>query len=241
MLNFSVDLLKRHWFAEIGVSDLDFDDSSTLATEHGATLRGYSGALAFKHREKWVLSVPASIFADTKERVRGFAPEELFNRAGLSKFFEHSIDTIIGPAWIGQIAKLNFTPSHSTEVRRLKDSDWANFDKFLAEADLVEAEHSALVSGREPTAGVFHQNQIVAAASYELIEGCVAHVGVLVSKQMRGKGFGKQAISLITELALAKDLGIQYQTLMENVSSVAAAKSLGFEEFAETYAVRLKA
>jgi RimJ/RimL family protein N-acetyltransferase len=236
----STELLKQYWFGEIGVSEDDFKDTSIAVTAHGTSLIGYKGAIAFKHQDSWVLSVPSQMLDDIKMRVEELSTETLFNLKGLSDFFGASVDRIIGPAWIGQIESKDFIPCHSDKVRSLMKSDWSVFEKFLAQNDKIEIEHSSLVSGREPTVGVFCDGNIAAAASYELLEGAVAHIGVLVSKEHRGKGFGKEAVSLITKLALESKFGIQYQTLKENKSSVSAAQALGFNEFAETFAVRFK-
>jgi len=240
MFTASTELLKQHWFGELGATVNDFKGKNITVTTHGASLIGYAGAIAFKRQESWVLSVPAEIVEDVRKRAQRLTIETLFSRDALSSFFGTAVERIIGPAWIGQITPQGFSPCHSDKVRLLAKSEWVAFDSFITQNDPLEVEHSALVSAREPTVGVFYEGHLAAAASYELLEGLVAHIGVLVTKKLRAKGFGKQALSLITQIALDKNLGIQYQTLKQNVAAVSAAKALGFEEFAETFAIRLK-
>ena len=236
----STELLKQHWFGEIGILESHFESASVAVTAHAKSLVGYSGAIAFHHQKSWVLSLPAGMVDSVRRKILGQSTAELFNVVGLSRLFGHSVESIIGPAWVGKIEHKDFKACHTGNGRLLRSTDWTDFDKFLRQSNKTEVEHSALASKREPTVGVFHNGRIVAAASYEILEGAVAHIGVLSSKEFRGKGFAKEAVRLITEIALSRNIGIQYQTLKENLPSVSVAQSLGFTEFAETLAVRLR-
>jgi len=237
----SVKKLEKYWFEQLGASSKNFNRDRVVITKHGSTLMGYSGALIFKHEGVCILSVPELMLEQTERRAQNLSSENLFSESCLTEFFGAAVDKIIGPAWIGKITLDKFNPSHTNATRLLTPNDWVKFGEFLSRNDSIEVEHSALRVGHQPTVGVFSNGEVVAAASYEILGDSLAHIGVLSSKTARGKGFAKQAISLVTQIALDADQGIQYQTLKENVASIAAARSLGFEDFAETFAVRLKA
>jgi predicted GNAT family acetyltransferase len=57
----------------------------------------------------------------------------------------------------------------------------------------------------------------------------------------RGNGYGRAVVSAMTRAALDEGAIPHYQTLASNTASRAIARSLGFTEYAQTLAVRLKA
>ena len=70
--------------------------------------------------------------------------------------------------------------------------------------------------------------------------GKIAHIGVLTHPQYRGKGLATKVISGITDVALKANLGAQYRTLLSNYGSVGAGRKVGFQDFAETIAARVR-
>jgi ribosomal protein S18 acetylase RimI-like enzyme len=79
---------------------------------------------------------------------------------------------------------------------------------------------------------------VVSAAGYEVWGGFVAHIGVVTAASARGRGHGRAAVTCIANHAIAAGLVAQYQTLQDNVASIAIVRRLGFDPYATfTYAV----
>jgi GNAT superfamily N-acetyltransferase len=237
----SLELLKKFWLDELGCTPESFISEKTSVHTHGS-LDGYSGVIVFKHRNSCIVSAPKALVAKLGQELTGKSCGYTFNTQILEDLFGVLVDRIIGPAWIGQISLKNFKPVHGSETRELlSESDWETFALFLAECSPSDVGVSSLALKRSPTVGAFAQGRIVAASSYEIRENILAHIGILTHPDARGLGFAKKAISKMTEIALQSGLGIQYQTLISNASSVGAARHLGYTDFAETIAIRLKA
>lgn len=234
----SLSLLREFWVEELGCSEADLDADRVTVCAHGS-MAGYSGVYFLRSERACVISAPAALVAQLNARAAGLSPARCFDSAFVTESLQPRLDRVIGPAWIGSIDSFSFVRRHGEETRLLGDGDWPVLSALLSAAPAEEAEHSALEPGRSPTVGVFAGNALAAAASYEVLFGRVAHIGVLVHPQHRGRGLAAKAISAITEQALTEDLGIQYQTLRANAASVAAAKSVGYRLFAETIAARL--
>lgn len=240
MGDFSYRLLSDHWFGELGCAPSDLKRSKLTVSTHGTSLVAYPGIIFFRQDAGCAVSVPNKLKIEMEMRFSKVSVEEVFNPKFLSDIFGDDVEKLIGPAWIGSISRKDFLPCHGDETRLLLAEDWKAFDRFLSKNSQKDVEFSSLESGRSPTAAVFQEGEVVAAASYEILGDQVAHIGVLALSTFRGRGFATKAISQITELALTENLGIQYQTLVENISSVSAAKRLGFRKFAETISIRLK-
>jgi predicted GNAT family acetyltransferase len=66
-------------------------------------------------------------------------------------------------------------------------------------------------------------------------------VGILTHPEYRGQGYGKAVVSAMTEYGIGSGGVLAYRTLSSNNPSVGIARSLGYQEYATTLAVRLTA
>lgn len=197
--------------------------------------------MAFKRGDACIVSAPAHLVAELSQALKSVEPAQAFNAEFLQKILGTRVERVIGPGWLGTISSADFLPKPDQDTRLITPADAKLYERFLAECPFKEVEVSSLSPYQSPAVGVFTGGQIVAAGSYEIFERVVAHIGVLCRPAFRGKGFGVKVVSLITELALKKpNLGVQYRTLLNNQASVAAAKRVGFKDFAQTIAIRLK-
>ena len=238
MDQFSIKLLKKYWFDELGCSEADLIPGKTLVVEHGS-LKGYSGIKFAKLGDTCIVSAPEVLLTSLRQALFNLDCAHTFNQKVIAETLGGKLDRMIGPAWIGQIDISSFRPCHGTETRMLSGDDWPHLEMLLASCTDEESDHSSLEAGRSPTVGVFKDGILVAAAGYEVLFEIVAHIGVLTHPKYRGQGMAKKVISAITEVALAANLGIQFQTLCSNIPSVRSAESLGFRKFAETIAARV--
>jgi predicted GNAT family acetyltransferase len=92
-----------------------------------------------------------------------------------------------------------------------------------------------------PASGVYHGNELVALAGYEVWGEMIAHIAVVTHPAFRGRGFGRCAVAHVARAALAAGLIPQYRTLESNLASIRVAESLGFSlyAYATSVAVRL--
>jgi GNAT superfamily N-acetyltransferase len=235
----TVELLKKYWFDEIGCIAADLKTGAIKVFEHG-TLQGYCGIIILKKENGFVVSAPSRLVDTTVKKLTNFSTETIFDIAFLEAAFKFEVERLIGPAWIGQMSADSFSACHGPESRELGESDHAVFKAFIDACPKIEVEFSGLEWGHFPMVGVFDGETLVAASGYEVRQGILAHIGVLAHPDFRGRGYACKAVSQITSMLLEKNLGIQYQTLMSNLPSIIVARKLGFTEFAQTIAIRLK-
>lgn len=233
----SITLLKKYWFDELGCSETDFEPSKTKVVAHGK-MEGYSGVKFFHSNNSTIISAPKSLVEELKHKVVDVSASASFEVNFIAKILSNRLDRIIGPAFIGQIDKKNFMPEHASNTRELCIADWSLVEKLFQSCTSLEIDHSSLEKG-QPMAGVFSEGVLVGVAGYEVLEGTVAHIGLLTNPNYRQLGLAKKALSKITEMALTAKLGIQYQTLDSNIASVKCAERLGFKRFATTLAARI--
>jgi GNAT superfamily N-acetyltransferase len=235
----SISFLKDYWFEELGCAPKDLMPGQVLVVKHGR-LKGYRGVLFFLHREACVVSAPEALVNSLSEQTAGMNSLSCFSVETATRLLGSQLDRLIGPAWIGQLNLASFCKQHGAETRLLSTAEHGALEDLLAACPPEEASHSALEPGRSPTVGIFREGKLVASAGYEVLEKRVAHIGVLVHPSWRGQGLAIKVVSGIAETALQSKLGVQYRTLYANPASLAAARKVGFQDFAKTIAARLR-
>lgn len=65
------------------------------------------------------------------------------------------------------------------------------------------------------------------------MEGSVQHTGIITLPEYRRKGYAKCCAALATHHLISKAIVPQWDCALDNKASIALAKSLGYEEFAE--------
>jgi GNAT superfamily N-acetyltransferase len=233
----STTLLKKYWFDELGCKESDLSPGKTKVVAHGK-MEDYSGVKFFHSNNSTVISAPKYLIKELEEKVANVDSSTSFEINFITKILSEKIDRIIGPAFIGQIDEKSFLPISTPDARELTLDDWSLVEKLFQSCSALEIDHSSLEKG-QAMAGVFIDGTLVGAAGYEILEGLVAHIGILTNPNYRGQGVAKKALSKITEMALKASLGIQYQTLDSNTASVKCAERLGFKRFATTLAARI--
>ena len=151
------------------------------------------------------------------------------------------VERIVGPAFLGYRESPPQTPAGAGALRSLGSSDRAALVRLRDAVRAEEWEHSGLsldVSGAM-VAGAFEDERLLAAASFEMIFGVAAHLGVLTHPSARGLGAGSRVIAAAAQAAAARGLLLQYQTLESNRPSMRIAERLGFRLYATSLAVSL--
>jgi predicted GNAT family acetyltransferase len=100
-------------------------------------------------------------------------------------------------------------------------------------------EHSGITFDEAHVFGCFVDDRLVAAARYQSAWEETAHIGVVTHPAYRGHGYGRAVVSAATASGLEAGFIVLYQTLLNNVPSVALATGLGYQPYATHLAVRL--
>ena len=172
--------------------------------------------------------------------INGYHLEEIFNSNFWFERFGDLAGRIVGPAYVGYADDSDFHAYKSESVRLLGANDDSLIRNLAQACSKFEWEHSAIQFERKPIFGCFVSDKLVAAASYAIWGKRIVHIGVVTHPEYRSLGYGKSVVSAISEYALGKGLIPQYRTLISNTRSVGIAGSLGFQKYAETFAVILK-
>jgi RimJ/RimL family protein N-acetyltransferase len=147
----------------------------------------------------------------------------------------------IGPAYLGYADARQFQPLTRHPIRLLTPSDSAAFAAFATSVGPVAWAHSGLGEAPQPIAGCWQKGRLVAAAGYTVWGATLAHIGVTTDPAVRGAGYGTSVVSAIGTHALEHDYVLQYRTLQANQPSMAIAAALGFQSYATTLVIRLRA
>jgi len=152
-----------------------------------------------------------------------------------------TVKNLLGPAFLSYNTKEHFKKVDTENCRKLNKNDKKLLEELKQEADSEEISNSIEDYAIEQynIFGKFMDEELVAVSSYETWNNTVGFPGVFVKKDYRGNGYGKEIVSGSTENILEKDLIPAYRTLQRWKSSVQLAKSLGYQEYATTYLVKL--
>ena len=152
------------------------------------------------------------------------------------------LEELLGPAFLAYADESSFESVPDQEVYRLTSEDKSELEGLVEESDAEEIDNS--IGDKDPETdimfGRFVDEELVAVSDYKFWDEEIAFISVFVSKDYRGRGFGKEAVSRAAEHSLENGLIPSYRTLEKWSASVNLAKSLGFEKYATTYLLKLK-
>jgi GNAT superfamily N-acetyltransferase len=235
----TIQSIDAYWSSYFGCPLSDPQTPRAVVVPH-ATLHGYQGAFLFRRDRSCILSVPTEVLAPVTHAVLDREPEGVFDSAFLTGVFGDAVERTIGPAWLGYADDMDLRPVETVGVRLLHADDDVALHRLAQACSETDWEHSGIRFDRLPVYGSVRGDEILAAAGYELWGERLAHIGVVTHTAHRGRGCGKAVVSAIAASALREGLIPQYRTLESNTASVALARSLGFQEYAVTIAVRFR-
>jgi RimJ/RimL family protein N-acetyltransferase len=235
----TIQSVDAYWISYLGCPLADPQTPRAVVVPHAA-LHGYHGAFLFRRDRFCILSVPAALLAPATQAVLGHEPEGVFDSAWLAGLFGEAVEQTIGPTWLGYADDIDLRPVATEGVRLLDADDDVALHRLARACRETEWEHSGIRFDRPPVYGCFRGEEIWAAAGYERWGGRLAHIGVVTHPAHRGRGCGKAVVSAIAAKALREGLIPQYRTLEANQASIAIGRSLGFQEYAVTIAVRFR-
>lgn len=227
------------WAQELGVNVPELQ-----ARADGVTLSPSSnlpGVFLFLRDRDLRIAALFPKLADLQEAIIGHTFRKIFT----PKFWEalpEFCGSVIGPAFLyyadAILPTWTFAAPRGLMIRGLTASDAKSFAEFADNLSATEREHCGLELGPRPMWGIFKGKEMIAGAGYDAWPGRIAHIGVAVHPEHRGKNLGQIVVQAAARGALTRRRIVQYRTLAENAASVGLAKALGLEVFAETLYLR---
>ena len=236
----TIETVDRYWMADLGCSRDALYSRQTLIVLHAASSSNYHGIFVFLRDELLLVSVPRSLIDVFCRNAEEWSRSAVLQEDRLRALVSYPIELVIGPAFVGYTNRANFRPTPAAGAHVLGQQDITALEDLRGACSELEWEHGGSQLGDQPVVGEYSGDQLVAVAGYQLWSGEIAHIYVITHPQHRGKGYGKSVVSRITDEVLNQGLVPQYQTLEDNVSSMAIARSLEFERYATTVAVRFR-
>jgi GNAT superfamily N-acetyltransferase len=236
----STDTLKKvdaYWASYFGCSVSDLNGNATKVFTHNA-LGAYDGALAFRHGEACILSVPESSPEIERAKIRAAKPAQAFDAQFLAKVFVINSDNITGPAWVGVADRSSFKPAKSA-ARLLTAADEAAMRDLAEGCGETAWKQSKIAVDRQTNFGLFVGPKLVAASGYLNMGGLLAYIGVITHPDHRGKGHAKAVATAAMTHALEHTLIPMWRTLDAHEAAVQLAGVLGFQKYASTLDVQL--
>jgi GNAT superfamily N-acetyltransferase len=158
----------------------------------------------------------------------------------LQLLFGPSFDRCIGPVFQGSLLAECFSPFESANVRVLTPHDSEAVDAFRAECAADDLSAPGIDGTTHYRTAFFDHGRIVALSGYRPWNDVVGDPCVLTHPQYRSRGCGAAVVSMTVKLALIEGKVPLYQTLESNIAAIKIARRLGYERYAQHFAVRLK-
>lgn len=236
----SSDTIKKvdsYWASYFGCSVEDLNGKATKVFTHAA-LGTTDVALAFRHGESCIVSVPPTSPEIERSKLRSAKPAQAFDAKFLANVFVVSTDKITGPAWVGVADRSSFKPAKSA-ARLLTAADEAAMRDLAEGCGETAWKQSKIAVDRQTNFGLFVGPKLVAASGYLNMGGLLAYIGVITHPDHRGKGHAKAVATAAMTHALEHNLIPMWRTLDAHEAAVQLAGVLGFQKYAATLDVQL--
>ncbi len=231
--------IESYWADFFGVPAKLLASDDLYLVPHCA-LRDYDGAWIFRHEKADIISLPPQMIDLISKDVVGLDRQRLMAQDFLERLFPTRIERFVGPAYQGSVSVLEFKSMNTHSASRLKKKDAGKL-KSLASACGKEAWGHASIDFSDDHLFVCEKGGIiVAAANFKHKSPTTVAIGIATHPEHRGKGYAKSAASAAIQNAHELGYLVTYQTLENNLGSIAVANSLGFKQFGQSMAVRFK-
>ncbi len=118
------------------------------------------------------------------------------------------------------------------DIRLLTEDDSQLFETFCSKSSEADLDAAYVELDHWLVAGAFENGELVSAASmYPWNESRLADTGILTLPHVRGRGYARSLLQTISHFALERGFEPQYRCQLDNLPSVALARSCGLVEF----------
>jgi GNAT superfamily N-acetyltransferase len=231
------------WAAELGCTPQALAAERTTVIHHGLAFddERVAFALAPTTINACIITVPADWHSAALTALSPLRPTEAFDARRLAQVFGAAADRVVGPAWQGHVDADGFAQVDLRGTRLLLTADRADLAALATACDAHEWEASTVDPDRPPVFGYWADGRLVAAGTLAPWRDRFWHVGIVTHPAYRGRGHGQAVVSAMTRYGLDHGWLLHYQTLLANAPSRAVARSLGYQQHAQTLAIRLTA
>lgn len=229
-----ISVATNFWADHFGIARVELFDQPWRVVVHSKALAQYRGTFALFRDERGIASIPADQ-ASRLEPLLANAPDDK-----TPERFAVALSSIscasIGPAYVGYAALIS---GECASARDLESRDQAALENLKQCCPDVDWDHGGS-NLRQPCSGIFTDGQLAAVAGYETWGGAIAHIAVVTHPEFRNQGLGRRVVAHVARRAVDAGLLPQYRTLLSNEPSMHVAKSLGFQQYAVSMAVRIR-
>ena len=223
-----------YWSSHLGCSPEELFSLPLRLITHGQDLTGCDGVVALFRGSAAIVSIPPDREKPLRELIT--RPAGAISPQFLASALSSVAERVVGPASIAYAPKVA-APAHSP--CDLGPADTAARATLEQACSPEEWEHGG-GSEEDPSSGIFVDGQLAALASYEIWGGTIAHISIVTHPAYRNRGYGRSAVAHAARRALTAGLLPQYRTLETNGPSLRIARSLGFQSYARSIAIRLR-
>lgn len=227
--------VEQYWSADLACAPADFHQSGiAICVDRSA----YQGAVFLRTGPACVVSLPEGWLEHARDTLTGRDPEEVFRPRALAAIFVGAVDRIIGPAYLGYLAA-GVSPKTDPEVRRVEGMN-SQLRRLQQVCDPTEWAHAGADTRGSTLFGLLQGDELVCLGSSIPWGEPLEHLGILTHPLHRGRGLARRVVSTMAASALERQRVPQYRTLCANTPSWRVGQAVGFEEWAQTLAVRLR-
>lgn len=234
----TIDEIDNYWVSHLGCPPESLFDAHVVVLPH-STFKGYQGLFLVRRGQSCIVTAPVELMDLVHTLVHNRSATEVFGTGLWRQSLPDVIDRIVGPATImyGDASCLRTVVPEGTRLLGADDRELLHGLRLACGDD--EWMRSGILPDHPFIFGHFVDGRLVAAASYEIWADRIAHLGVLTHPAHRGRGYGSAVISAASDHAIHEGLVVQFRTLRENTAALTIARRLGFEDYAETFAIGL--
>ncbi|MFB7355200.1 GNAT family N-acetyltransferase [Streptomyces gardneri] len=206
-----------------------------VSPESGTCPKGWVGVVTLDG-SALVTAPDARVAARVREALRGRSVDA----AGEASSYREALPVarVLGPAALSYASPEGFRPVAAASAVEQLPGHHAALRGLERAAGHEDADEAALDGITSPAFVVrAHDDEVVAAAGYQLWPRRTAHLSVLVAPAARGRGLARTVASAAVGHALAAGLLPQWRARPEASRRVAAA--LGFEELGTQLSVEI--
>jgi GNAT superfamily N-acetyltransferase len=234
----TIDEIDGYWAGHLGCPPVSLFDTDVVVLPHSA-FKGYQGLFLVRRGERCMITAPAELMDVVHTLTHGRPMPEVFGSGLWREKLPDLIDTIVGPGYVGYADASTLRPVPLPGTIGLEEDEGDELAAMQAAADPAEWSRAGMDGTLRAVVGHWEGGGLTGAAGYEIWGERIAQLAVYVRPECRGRGIGRGLISAIAEQAIEDGLVAQFRMLKENQAALSIAQQVGFEPYAETFAIGL--
>ncbi|MEO7001647.1 MAG: hypothetical protein ABI068_07575 [Ktedonobacterales bacterium] len=236
----TLEQAQAYWAERLGCAIEDVRRPGVTPLPNGGELATYRGAFLLRWDDACVFTTPVSLFPMVETAIRNRTLGDIFDGEFLASLFAPHVGRIVGPAFQACADASDFRPVDTRGTRLLTANDIEALRRLTSACAPDEWADITIESNRLPVFGCFACDELASAGTLIAWGQCLRNIGIVTHPTYRGLSYGRAVVSEMTAYTLGRGNVAQYQTLLGNASSVALAHALGYQQYATTFAVRLR-